>query len=90
MDGWVQSILIGVTEQEIFRRGLYVRAAGVVALPQAPAQWTPIRMAAAGMALRAGSPHRQGPHVKPQRKISGGAQRSERWMPDYCIRQSEM
>jgi hypothetical protein len=31
MDGWVQSILIGVTEQEIFRRGLYVRAAGVVA-----------------------------------------------------------
>ena len=40
------------TEQEIFRRGLYVREAGVVALPQAPAQWTPIRMAAAGWPLR--------------------------------------
>ena len=40
------------TEQEIFRRGLYVREAGVVALPQAPAQWAPIRMAAAGWPLR--------------------------------------
>ena len=60
------------TGQEIFRRGLYVREAGVVALPQAPAQWTPIRMAAAGMALKAGYPHRQGPDVNPQRKISGG------------------
>ncbi len=44
----------------------------MVASPQAPAQWTPIRMAAAGMALKAGYPHRQGPDVNPQRKISGG------------------
>ena len=29
-------------------------------------------MAAAGMALKAGYPRRQGPDVNPQRKISGG------------------
>ena len=40
-----------------------------VALPQAPAQWTPIQMAAAGMVLKAGYPRRQGPNVNPQRKI---------------------
>ena len=53
------------TEQEIFRRGLYVREAGVVALPQAPAQWAPIRMAAAGWPLRLATapagPPRQAP-----------------------------
>ena len=52
-------------KQEIFlARGLCWEA-GVVASPQAPAQWTPIRMAAAGMALKAGYPHRQGPDVNP-------------------------
>ncbi len=43
---------------------------GVVALPQRPAQWTPIRMASTGLALKAGYPRRQGPDVNPQRKIS--------------------
>ena len=41
----------------------------MVASPQAPARWTPIRMTAAGMALKAGYPHRQGPDVNPQRSI---------------------
>lgn len=38
-------------EQEILWRGLYVRDTGVVALPQVPAQWTPIQMAAVGLPL---------------------------------------
>ena len=44
---------------------------GMVALLQAPAQWSPIQMAAAGMAPKAGNPYRQGRSVNPQRKISG-------------------
>ena len=42
----------------------------MVALLQAPAQWSPIQMAAAGMAPKAGNPYRQGRSVNPQRKIS--------------------
>ena len=47
-------------------------------------------MAAAGMALKAGYPRRQGPDVNPQRKISGGVRRLSCWMPNYSGWQSNI
>ena len=63
---------------------------GVVALPWAPAQWTPIQMAATGMVHKAGYPRRQGPDVNPQRKIYDGVQCFASWMPNYSIQQSSL